>query len=163
MGALAKSTERFRSAFDFLGYGTNFEDEEYVEETKTTGVDTNYGYAPVAPTTTHDKVAPLVPTTPEPVVNSAPVADLRRIVTICPSNYNQAKEIGEAFRDGVPVIMNLSNLADSEARRMIDFAAGLIFGLQGSIEKVTNRVFLLSPKTVQVSVNQDLNSEKQWF
>lgn len=84
-------------------------------------------------------------------VSPAPSGDRQRIVTVTPSTYNQAKEIGEAFREGIPVIMNLSRMNDREAHRMVDFAAGLIFGLEGTIEKIDGRVFLLSPKTVEVA------------
>ncbi len=83
-------------------------------------------------------------------VSSNPSA-LRRISTIHPESYADAREIGEAFRSGVPVIMNLSDLPDSEARRVVDFAAGLVFGLRGNIERVTSRVFLLSPQNVEVT------------
>ena len=79
------------------------------------------------------------------------VADLSRIITVCPRTYNEARTIGEHFRDGVPVIMNLSEMEDSDAKRLVDFAAGLIFGLHGRIERVTNKVFLLSPKNVTVT------------
>lgn len=78
------------------------------------------------------------------------VEDLRRIVTVHPTTYNEARVIGEAFRDGTPVIMNLTGMSETEAKRMVDFSAGLIFGLRGTIERVTNRVFLLSPATVEV-------------
>ncbi len=74
-----------------------------------------------------------------------------RITTLCPANYNDAKEIGEQFRQQVPVIMNLTEMDDANAKRLVDFAAGLTFGLRGSIEKVTNKVFLLSPSNVTVS------------
>lgn len=84
-------------------------------------------------------------------VAPSPASDLRRIVTVTPNTYNEAKEIGDAFRDGTPVIMNLSRMNDREARRMVDFAAGLIFGLDGTIEKIDGRVFLLSPKSVEVA------------
>ncbi|MFZ1381765.1 MAG: cell division protein SepF [Scrofimicrobium sp.] len=84
-------------------------------------------------------------------VSSSPAGSLRRISTIHPESYADARQIGEAFRSGIPVIMNLSDLPDSEARRVVDFAAGLVFGLQGSIERVTSRVFLLSPRTVEVT------------
>ncbi|GAA1650175.1 cell division protein SepF [Georgenia ruanii] len=80
----------------------------------------------------------------------AAVEDLRRIVTVHPATYNEARVIGEAFREGTPVIMNLTGMSESEAKRMVDFAAGLVFGLHGAIERVTNRVFLLSPATVEV-------------
>ena len=74
-----------------------------------------------------------------------------RITTFVPSKYNDAKEIGEHFRSSVPVIMNLTEMDDDSAKRLVDFAAGLTFGLHGSLEKVTNKVFLLSPSNVTVS------------
>ena len=79
---------------------------------------------------------------------------LRRISTVHPRSFDDALQIGESFRDGVPVIMNLSDLPDSEARRVVDFAAGLTFGLEGSIERVTSRVFLLTPKNIEVDSNE---------
>lgn len=78
-------------------------------------------------------------------------ADLTRIVTVHPRTYNEARTIGEHFRDGVPVIMNLSDMEDADAKRLVDFAAGLIFGLRGAIERVTSKVFLLSPADVVVT------------
>jgi len=74
-----------------------------------------------------------------------------RITTFVPAKYNDAKEIGEHFRQSVPVIMNLTEMDDDGAKRLVDFAAGLTFGLHGSLEKVTNKVFLLSPSNVTVS------------
>ena len=71
-----------------------------------------------------------------------------RITTIHPRTYNEAKQIGESFRESTPVIMNLSDMDDSDAKRLVDFAAGLVFGLRGTIERVTNKVFLLSPANV---------------
>jgi cell division inhibitor SepF len=80
-----------------------------------------------------------------------PASELHRITTIHPRSYNDAKAIGEAFRNGIPVIMNLGDMADADAKRVVDFAAGLIFGLHGAIEKVTGKVFLLSPAHVEVT------------
>ncbi|MDN5796068.1 MAG: cell division protein SepF [Intrasporangium sp.] len=79
---------------------------------------------------------------------------LSRITTIHPRTYNEAKNIGEWFRDQVPVIMNLSDMDDSDAKRLVDFAAGLVFGLHGTIERVTSKVFLLSPAHVEVSADE---------
>ncbi len=76
---------------------------------------------------------------------------LRRITTVHPRTYNDAKTIGEAFRGGTPVIMNLSDMTDAEAKRLVDFSAGIVFGLRGAIERVTNKVFLLSPATVEIA------------
>lgn len=78
------------------------------------------------------------------------VAEISRITTITPSNYNEARAVGENFREGIPVIMNLTDMDDSDAKRLVDFAAGLVFATHGSIEKVTNKVFLLSPAGVSV-------------
>ncbi|SFP36214.1 cell division inhibitor SepF [Geodermatophilus dictyosporus] len=86
---------------------------------------------------------------PEPA--PAPVREPYRITTLHPKTYNEARAIGEAFRDGSPVIMNLTELDHADARRLVDFAAGLIFGLRGSIEPVTAKVFLLSPQDVDVT------------
>jgi cell division inhibitor SepF len=79
------------------------------------------------------------------------MADVSRIITVHPRTYNEARTIGEHFRDGVPVIMNLSEMEDVDAKRLVDFAAGLIFGLRGTIERVTSKVFLLSPQNVTVA------------
>lgn len=75
----------------------------------------------------------------------------QRITTLHPRTYNEAKTIGLQFRAGTPVIMNLSEMDDSDAKRLVDFAAGLTFGLHGSIERVTPKVFLLSPHNVSVT------------
>ena len=80
-------------------------------------------------------------------------AALARITTLQPRSYNEARTIGERYRDGVPVIMNLTDLDDAAAKRLVDFAAGLAFALRGSIDKVTSRVFLLTPADVEVSAD----------
>ncbi len=79
-----------------------------------------------------------------------PMSDLSRIETIHPRSYNDARRIGEEFRVGVPVIMNLGDMDDADAKRIIDFAAGLVFGLHGTIERITGKVFLLSPANVDL-------------
>jgi cell division inhibitor SepF len=93
------------------------------------------------------------PSTNAPMPSASPsrTADMSRIVTVHPRTYNEARTIGEHFRDGVPVIMNLSEMEDVDAKRLVDFAAGLIFGLRGTIERVTSKVFLLSPQNVNVT------------
>ena len=92
-----------------------------------------------------------VETRTRPVEETRVEAPSYRITTFVPSKYNDAKEIGEHFRQSVPVIMNLTEMDDDSAKRLVDFAAGLTFGLHGSLEKVTNKVFLLSPSNVTVS------------
>jgi len=82
----------------------------------------------------------------------APVeTELSRITTLHPRTYNEARTIGEHFREGIPVIMNLSEMDDSDAKRLVDFSAGLVFAVRGTIERVTSKVFLLSPPNVSVA------------
>jgi cell division inhibitor SepF len=76
---------------------------------------------------------------------------LGRIVTLHPTSYNEARAIGEHYREGSPVIMNLTEMDDADAKRLVDFAAGLAFALRGSIDKVTSKVFLISPPNVDPS------------
>lgn len=87
------------------------------------------------------------------IVRDVEVGALNRITTIHPRTYNEAKDIGESFRDGIPVIMNLTDMDDADAKRLVDFAAGLVFGLHGAIERVTSKVFLLSPAHVEVAAD----------
>ncbi|MBD8079188.1 cell division protein SepF [Cellulosimicrobium arenosum] len=121
------------------------EQDEYVEEYDETGADVPNDYqAQVTPL--HRGLGPReVPQT------SMSASELRRITTVHPRSYNDARVIGEAFRGGTPVIMNLSDMDDADAKRLVDFSAGLIFGLHGAIERVTNKVFLLSPEHVEIT------------
>ncbi|MCD4526349.1 cell division protein SepF [Nocardioides sp. cx-173] len=88
---------------------------------------------------------------PVPSGVSGVVAELSRITTLHPRTYNEARTVGENFREGVPVIMNLSEMDDADAKRLVDFAAGLVFATRGTIERVTSKVFLLSPPNVTVA------------
>lgn len=90
-------------------------------------------------------------------------ADLSRITTVHPRTYNDARTIGEQFRAGTPVIMNLTEMADSDAKRLVDFSAGLVFGQRGSIDRVTSRVFLLSPPDIQVTAEDKARIAENGF
>jgi cell division inhibitor SepF len=98
-----------------------------------------------------------------PSLAESAVSDLARITTLHPRTYNEARTIGEHFREGTPVIMNLTEMVDSDAKRLVDFAAGLIFGLHGSIERVTNKVFLLSPANVEVTAEDKARMAERGF
>lgn len=107
------------------------------------------------------RIAPVSSITPErqnleksaPVIMPKVVSEREpyRITTLHPRTYNEARTIGEHFRESTPVIMNLTEMDDTDAKRLVDFAAGLVFGLHGSIERVTQKVFLLSPANVDVT------------
>jgi cell division inhibitor SepF len=112
--------------------------------------------APVAPVAQSAGRAPVTPLRrPAPVATKHQAAPgMNEILTVNPRAYKDVQSIAEAFREGVPVIMNLSQMPDADARRLIDFASGLASGLYGKIERVTNKVFLLSPEHVAVSGEQ---------
>ncbi|MCX4551972.1 cell division protein SepF [Streptomyces sp. NBC_01387] len=84
------------------------------------------------------------------VASEAAQEKSRRIATITPDSFRDARGIGEMFRDGVPVIVNLTSMEPADAKRVVDFAAGLIFGLRGSIDRVATRVFLLTPADTKI-------------
>lgn len=95
--------------------------------------------------------APVTPIHRPAVVRQPAPAAINEILTVHPKQYRDAQVIAENFRDGIPVIINLSQMSDADARRLIDFASGLSLGLYGRIERVTSKVFLLSPENVAVS------------
>lgn len=86
-----------------------------------------------------------------------------QITALHPRTYNEARTIGEHFRKSTPVIMNLSEMDDADAKRLVDFAAGLTFGLHGRIERVTAKVFLLSPNNVTVTAQDKERIESGFF
>ncbi len=86
-----------------------------------------------------------------------------QITALHPRTYNEARTIGEHFRKNTPVIMNLSDMEDADAKRLVDFAAGLTFGLHGRIERVTAKVFLLSPANVTVTDSDKAKIESGFF
>lgn len=119
-----------------------YDAEQYVDEYE------EYDEPEAPMGTEHEaQVTPIRQSVPRP----ARAGELRRITTVHPRSYNDARTIGEAFRSGTPVIMNLTDMDDADAKRLVDFSAGLIFGLHGAIERVTAKVFLLSPANVEIA------------
>jgi len=114
--------------------------------------------APIAPVAHVSPVsgsrAPVTPLRRSAVTRNVAPAEMNEIVTVHPKQYRDAQAIAESFREGIPVIINLSQMTEPDARRLIDFASGLSQGLYGKIERVTNKVFLLSPAHVAVSGEQ---------
>jgi len=128
--------------------------------------------APVATTAPRGQVVPLRRAPSVRAVQtrtdgaSATGSDMNEILTVHPRQYKDAQAIAESFREGVPVIINLSQMTEAEARRLIDFASGLSQGLYGKIERVTSKVFLLSPAHVAVSgetADTDTDVEASFF
>jgi cell division inhibitor SepF len=84
------------------------------------------------------------------------------IITLQPRSYSEARKVGEYYREGNPVIINLDDMEESERKRLVDFASGLVFGLHGRIERISLKVFLLSPANVSVS-NEDKTAAQASF
>lgn len=84
------------------------------------------------------------------------------IVTLQPRSYSEARKVGEYYREGNPVIINLDDMEEAERKRLVDFASGLVFGLNGRIERISLKVFLLSPANVNVS-NEDKSAAQASF
>lgn len=99
--------------------------------------------------TVGEPVETLVRTIPQP--RPAPASSIHKAE---PKRFNEAQDLAERFKRGVPVIMNLQGTEDAIARRLVDFASGLVFGLEGKIETVANRVYLLTPADVEVSAEE---------
>jgi|ERR671931_1820777 cell division inhibitor SepF len=141
----------YRDRYDDAEYDEDLDDEPVPARRERSSVRT-LGRSPVSAPMTQDNLA-LAPQVQlrERAVVSDDEQQSYRITTLHPTTYNEARTIGEHFRDNVPVIMNLSEMDEADAKRLVDFAAGLAFGLRGTIERVTNRVFLLSPANIQVT------------
>ena len=141
---------------------------EYLGLLEDTGMYDDYdeqGYADVQRSQPRGSSTPAKSQSPAPVADlsqrrrtAAPapagVAELSMITTLHPRTYNEARTVGENFREGIPVIMNLSEMDDADAKRLVDFAAGLVFATRGTIERVTAKVFLLSPPNVTVAAEE---------
>jgi cell division inhibitor SepF len=154
-----------RKAMVYLGLveeDDRFEYEEY-DDAEGEGYDSEHagGHRSVGREERHGGVATLPTTDRRPSLSTSRPFD--RITTIHPRTYNEAKQIGESFRESTPVIMNLSDMDDSDAKRLVDFAAGLVFGLRGTIERVTNKVFLLSPADVTVTAEDKARMAESGF
>ena len=149
---LVEDDHRYQEKYDSYGEYEDYDDQvdraEPVEEAESHGGRDDYvGYQATDWRTEH----------------VSQTTDLARITTLHPRTYNEARTIGEHFREGTPVIMNLTEMVDSDAKRLVDFAAGLIFGLRGSIERVTNKVFLLSPANVEVTAEDKARIAERGF
>lgn len=89
---------------------------------------------------------------PEPVLRREPeVSTGNRPVTVKLTGFAEARVIGEKYRDGQSVILDMTDMSDSDARRLVDFSAGLAFSLHGSIDRVAPKVFMLLPPDADVA------------
>lgn len=152
----------FRKAANFLGLVDDLENDPSTPEAAQSELRFNRPVrtAPVAEASTPSYLRSASNRTPAPAPTAQANVVVDHIVTLHPRMYSDVRGIGEHYRLGQPVIMNLSDMEESERKRMIDFASGLVFGHYGSIERVTSKVFLLTPPNVKVS-NEDKTAAAQ--
>ena len=132
----------------YLGLVEDEELEDYEEPLEAAGG------GGIQPRAARVRSAEVVPDRPEAVVRTMPTVRPPALASIHraePKRFNDVRDIGERFKQGVAVIMNLQGTEDSVARRVVDFASGLVFGLEGSIEMVATRVYLMTPANLEVS------------
>ena len=144
-----------KNAMSYLGMSDVADDDEYFEEDEEQ-------QQPAAKTSSFDAdhtVTPMPQQTSAPSSKTTPFAAGRvnRITTIHPKSYEDAQLVGRALRDGVPVVLNLTGVSEAIAYRIVDFSAGVVFGVRGSLERVTPRVFLLSPAQVNIKVEEPVS------
>lgn len=140
-----------KNAMSYLGMADVADDEDDIldeePEQKTSSFDSDHSVTPMAASS--KSAAPVVTRESNPFQSR-----VSRITTIHPKSYEDAQLVGRAIRDGVPVVLNLTGVAEAVAYRIVDFSAGVVFGVRGSIERVTPRVFLLSPAQVNIKVEE---------
>ncbi|WP_062312851.1 cell division protein SepF [Demequina rhizosphaerae] len=152
-----------RKAIQYLGFDVSEQDEYGYAEPDLAPVTNLHDVSEVKQAQHGPKAAPTKHARAPREAAEVPAKDLRRIQTIKPRSYNDARLIGEAFRMGVPVIMNLTEMTDADAKRLVDFSAGLSFGLHGSIERVTTSVFLLSPAHVEIGIDDEPVQDQAFY
>lgn len=133
------------SVMSFIGMSDVQEDDDFVDsKEQATSFDSDRAVAPgVSAGSSHNAAGD---------AHVATINKMSRITTIHPKSYDDAQLVGRALRDGTPVVLNLTGVTESVAYRIVDFSAGVVFGVRGSIERVTPRVFLLSPAQVNINV-----------
>jgi cell division inhibitor SepF len=147
-GAMRKIGEYLGLLEDTGVYDDEYDEQGYAQaEPRRGAVPAKAQPAPVADISQRRRSQP-------PMAAASVVPELSRITTLHPRTYNEARTVGENFREGIPVIMNLGEMDDADAKRLVDFAAGLVFATRGTIERVTAKVFLLSPPNVSVAAEE---------
>ncbi len=152
-----------RRAMHYLGLAPDDEYDDYADEP----VNAGRVYAPPEPPDAHHAAVRPLPRELDPP--SGPVPAVRRPAVVrpitprsaspkpyavSPESFNEAQSVADKYMAGVPVIMNLQDVDRDLSRRLVDFASGLCYGLQGSMERVTNQVYLLTPSNVEVSAEE---------
>ena len=144
-----------KSAMSYLGMADVADDDDFAVEEESAPAegtfDSDHSVTPM-PTAAPAQPQTSSRTTPFP-------GKMSRITTIHPKTYEDAQMVGRAIRDGIPVVLNLTGVAEPVAYRIVDFSAGVVVGVHGSMERVTPRVFLLSPAQVNIKVEETTTAD----
>jgi cell division inhibitor SepF len=87
-------------------------------------------------------------------VGNGRAGDNVRVHLVVPKNFNDAQQIADKFKDSIPVILNLQGADTDLSKRLIDFASGLTYALDGGMQRIADKVFLLTPRNVEVSAEE---------
>ncbi len=93
------------------------------------------------------------PTTVLRSVGSRTNGDVR-VHLVIPKSFNDAQQVADRFKDSIPVILNLQNTETDLAKRLIDFASGLTYALDGGMQRIADKVFMLTPRNVEISAEE---------
>ena len=77
-----------------------------------------------------------------------------RVHLVLPKSFNDAQQVADRFKDSVPVILNLQGVETDLSKRLIDFASGLTYALDGGMQRIADKVFMLTPRNVQISAEE---------
>jgi cell division inhibitor SepF len=77
-----------------------------------------------------------------------------RVHLVIPKSFNDAQDVADKFKDSIPVIINLQGSESDLSKRLIDFASGLTYALDGGMQRIADKVFLLTPRNVEVSAEE---------
>jgi cell division inhibitor SepF len=158
-----------RKAMHYLGLAPDDEyDDDYYDEPAPAAPmgSSRSAYVPPEPPEAHHAAVRPLPRSAEPGSGQVPAVRTTGVVRpltpqgsakpfpISPTSFNEAQSLADKYMAGIPVIMNLQGLERDLSRRLVDFASGLCYGMRGSMERVTNQVYLLTPSNVEVSAEE---------
>ena len=159
-----------RNAMVWLGLAEDYEDE-YADEIDATApraiddsaADANVRRISSARTAPPPRVRPSEDVRGDRAPQRAHPVSHTTVHYTAPMTFNEVEEVGDRFRSDIPVIVNLAGASESVAKRVLDFASGLIYGLDGRIERVGDRVFLLTPQGVEFSTEERRKLSERGF
>jgi cell division inhibitor SepF len=155
-----------RKAMHYLGLAPDEEYDEYVDDEPVTASSARTAYVPPEPPDPQQAAVRPLPRAGEPASGQITAVRATGVVrpltpqgaakpfAMSPASFNEAQSVADKYMAGIPVIMNLQGLERDLSRRLVDFASGLCYGLRGSMERVTNQVYLLTPSNVEVSAEE---------